>query len=788
MNDTVHIPRGPRALLATALVAVGTCTSVLALHGLIQAGPWLAAAWLSVLLVAAVVAGVRSVARTAWMPSLVGAIVALAGLLIRYGAPPGRIQVLPDLGSLRRTLATAHEGATVINASLVPMPPVRPAELLVVVGAVAVFLLADALAVALAVPALAGAAYATLWVPAIVLGFPASGWPLALTAIAYLLLLALSVTPTAASAATDRTRRISVAASAAIGVVIVSLVVGPAVAAFPGWASVALPDLGSGPVGPMRLSDDLDLRESLGQRSHQRVLTYTVTSPAAAVDDTVVPVPDATSPGPAASLPADGATPAPSASADTTPTVSAQLVGPLRAFTLVSFDGRQWAPPDNTAPVTRTEPGTILSPQAALAGTAPDASRGTLADVSLTVNALRDRHLPISTFPRTLDADGSWSYAASTDTVTGNRATSDGMQYAMVVEIPSLTADELKAAPTGDPGDDGASLEVPTTSHSEDIAAKAREVTASAKTPYEQALELQQFFRSTQNFTYDTRVAPARTEDAVWDFLQSRKGYCVQFASSMVLMARDLGIPARLAVGFLPGQSTGDGQTYTVTGHDSHAWPELYFAGYGWVRFEPTPAVQTGAPPIWSDPLSVGPSGPDRLDNVPQTGGAVTEGAGEDSTAATTAPPAQAEKSPWLAVVLTTVVVLLVAILVVVLVVRRQVRRGPELTPELAWARARRRLADAGVVWADSDTPRVAAASVRRQVEALSGRPLGQGADEALGSLAATIERERYSPRRPEVDAVTLDRWVVEVEAGVREALSERSRRDAVPSGPRAGS
>jgi len=780
MTPVVHIPRGPRALLATALVAIGTCTSVLALHGLIQPGPWLAAAWLSVLLVAGVVAGVRAVARTAWMPSLAGLVVAVCLLLIRYGAPPGRIQVLPDLGSLRRTVEAAHEGVDVINASLVPMPPVRPAELLVVIGALAVFLIADALAVPLGVPALAGLAYATLWVPAIVLGFPASGWPLALTAIAYLLLLALSVSPTSAAAASDRTRRVSVAASAAVGVVVVTVIVGPAVAAFPGWASVALPDLGSGPVGPMRLSDDLDLRESLGQRSQQRVLTYSVTDPRDAKGNTATP---SATKGATATDP----TPTPSATGSAT-TVSAQSVGPLRAFTLTTFDGRQWSPPDNTAPSSRTTPGTILSPDASIAGSKPDATRGTIADVQLTVNALRDRHLPISTFPRTLDADGAWSYAASTDTVTGNRATSDGMRYGMVVEIPTLTADELKTASIGDPGDGGASLAVPKTSHGDDIAAKAHEVTATATTPYEQALELQQFFRSTQNFTYDTKVAPARTDDAVWDFLQSKKGYCVQFATSMVMMARDLGIPARLAVGFLPGQSTGDGKTYAVTGHDSHAWPELYFADYGWVRFEPTPAVQTGSPPVWSNPLSVQQNDTSRPDNLEQHGGAATDAPQDDATSAPTTTTLPAQRSPWLAAVVTTVVVVLVAIVVVVLVLRRQTRRAPELTPERAWARARRRLTEAGVVWADSDTPRVAAAAVRHQVEQLSGQPLGEPAAGALTSLAATIEQERYAPRRPDVDPATLERWVSELETGVRESLSDRTRRGAVPSGPRAGS
>ena len=62
----------------------------------------------------------------------------------------------------------------------------------------------------------------------------------------------------------------------------------------------------------------------------------------------------------------------------------------------------------------------------------------------------------------------------------------------------------------------------------------------------------------------------------------------MQFASTMAVMARTLGIPARVAVGFAPGEKLAKGG-YLVGAHDAHAWPELYFQGVGWVRFEPTP-------------------------------------------------------------------------------------------------------------------------------------------------------------------------------------------------------
>ena len=81
-------------------------------------------------------------------------------------------------------------------------------------------------------------------------------------------------------------------------------------------------------------------------------------------------------------------------------------------------------------------------------------------------------------------------------------------------------------------------------------------------------------------------------------FLQTKRGYCVQFSSAMIMMARESGIPARMAVGFLPG--TPDGSERVVRVNDAHAWPELWFPELGWVRFEPTPGVRSGLPPTWT--------------------------------------------------------------------------------------------------------------------------------------------------------------------------------------------
>src|SRR5690606_21104862 len=123
--------------------------------------------------------------------------------------------------------------------------------------------------------------------------------------------------------------------------------------------------------------------------------------------------------------------------------------------------------------------------------------------------------------------------------------------------------------------------------------------------------------------------------------------------------SRTLDIPSRIGVGFLPGERAEDG-TYVVTGRLAHAWPELYFEGHGWVRFEPTPATQTGPPPVWADPftgISAPGSRPDEIGANPPaalpTGG---------PTAPTTGTPGTVEdtEGSWAPAVVTVGLVLLV--------------------------------------------------------------------------------------------------------------------------------
>jgi transglutaminase-like putative cysteine protease len=119
----------------------------------------------------------------------------------------------------------------------------------------------------------------------------------------------------------------------------------------------------------------------------------------------------------------------------------------------------------------------------------------------------------------------------------------------------------------------------------------AQQITAGQPTDYDKALALQNFFRS--EFEYSLEVQRGHSDDAISAFLRVRIGYCEQFAGTFAVMARAVGLPARVAVGFTQGELRPDGR-YHVLGKHAHAWPEVYFAGVGWVLFEPTPG--RGAP------------------------------------------------------------------------------------------------------------------------------------------------------------------------------------------------
>ncbi len=767
-SDAQPIGRGPRALVGSALAAGATSGSLLALSGLIEHGSWLSASVTGVVLLAALTATVRALTRSAWLPSVVGLVAAVVAIVVQYGGQRPGTPALSDTGAVGRVLALARAGFQLIQDSMVPMPAQRSAELIVVTAALGVFLLVDALAFGADFPALAALPLLAFWLPAVFLGFPTNGWPLFWTGLCYLLLLGLGSAPPVADAV--RLRQISAVVGGTVGVLVVALVAAPVLSALPTWAAVALPNLGSGPVGPLQLSDSLDLRDNLGTRSGQPVLTYTVSTPA-------VPAPDGATPTPAVGP----ATPTPSASPTGTLSATASVVGPLRAFTVDQFDGREWHRSD-TGVDAPWKPGQVLGGGPGTPTTIQPANPRVL-DVAVTVKNLEQSELPISTFARTVQIDGPWTYDATKDEVDGRRPTAAGQTYSMQVFVPVLTADDLATARVGTPPGSNDYLQLPDSAHINDVRATARQIVGGAQTPYAQAMALQSYLRSTANFTYDTRVPPATTNDAVWDFLQDRRGYCVQFATAMAIMARTLGIPTRVAVGFLPGDAvqTGNQFTYVVSGKQAHAWPELYFQGYGWVRFEPTPAQQTGQPPIWSDPLA-NQGGSSTIPND-----ALVPGQNPHSPGTATGPGtattggALGGYGPWLPVT-GTIVALLLAAMAAVVVTRRR-RGSTELTCEHAWHQLRRALdRRASITWSDATTPRAAVRLVQARLIEQTGGALDGPALDALTQLATAVEQERYAPRPRPTTSAELHHWLGSVRHAVEQRVSGPTRRDAAPT------
>jgi transglutaminase-like putative cysteine protease len=142
----------------------------------------------------------------------------------------------------------------------------------------------------------------------------------------------------------------------------------------------------------------------------------------------------------------------------------------------------------------------------------------------------------------------------------------------------------------------------------------AREIVQDAGSTYEKALAIQEYLRQ---FPYDLDVpVPPPGRDVVDFFLfDVQRGYCDYYGSAFVVLARAVGIPARLAIGYAMGGYSYERGCYVVVERDAHSWPEVYFGEYGWISFEPTAAFVTLERP--ADPIAPTVLGPRSVQPVP---------------------------------------------------------------------------------------------------------------------------------------------------------------------------
>lgn len=122
-----------------------------------------------------------------------------------------------------------------------------------------------------------------------------------------------------------------------------------------------------------------------------------------------------------------------------------------------------------------------------------------------------------------------------------------------------------------------------------EIRAEGAVLAGSVAQPYAKLTAIQDYLRK---LPYDLDTRPGHSYDALRRLFGTdpagQAGYAEQFAAAFAVLARSQGFPTRVAVGYLLNPAHKHGDTYTVTTHDAHAWPEVDLAGYGWVAFEPT--------------------------------------------------------------------------------------------------------------------------------------------------------------------------------------------------------
>ncbi|MCL2614931.1 MAG: DUF3488 and transglutaminase-like domain-containing protein, partial [Nocardioidaceae bacterium] len=403
----------------------------------------------------------------------------------------------------------------------------------------------------------------------------------------------------------------------------------------------------------------------------------------------------------------------------------------LRIAVLNRFTGTEWSSGDRTISADHRADGDVpLSP-----GLSPDVPRTAYPMEVHALRAFDSTWLPTAYPVSQIDASGDWRYDPATmDFMAAGGGSTAGLSYSMTAERLDLGdgGTWFQDAPAGAaPAED---LDVPSTVPRL-VHALARRLTKGAHDDFERARLLQDFFRVSGGFRYSlTRAPGGPVGQSMVQFLEpgpdGRIGYCEQFASAMALMARSVGIPARVAVGFLEPQRTGP-DTWEYTSHDLHAWPELYFEGAGWVRFEPTPAQRTGEAPAYSAlPSGHGPARHGHHHRTAPRRHQAKHPSSRPSPRHQSSPPARAHQSRpiatspaphraaggpggvvrWLATVVAALVLLALAVVAPSTIRRR--RRTTRLGggPEDLWTEILATAADLGIACPPGRSPREVAA------------------------------------------------------------------------------
>ncbi|MFP3465029.1 transglutaminaseTgpA domain-containing protein [Leifsonia sp. SIMBA_070] len=664
-----------------------------ALIGLIQGGGWWFALVGTAALVLATGAALRSIGVPRGVVPVLLAVECAAIMTAAFGRGTGLLGLFPTPATFAAWGQYLQQAMLSIYQQGTPADALPEFLFLVVGGGCLLALMLDILAVAIRTPAFTAVAIASvLVVPAALLGDGLDPIALAASAAAYLWLLRSDVR-TRRSA----TPRPGAAFSVGAAAVVVAVVLGGTAPGFEQGGATSFTAGGisiGGTVTPL-----VDLGKDLRRPAAVRALTYTTSA------------------------------------------ANGQY---LKLASLDQFTGSVWKHRERDTK--RLTDGSTIGAVAGLS----TAVKTTKITSTVEIDNMTSRWLPAPAPVRSVKGlSGTWSWDPDDLTIGGINSTTQNQKYTATSLILEPTADQLKAAGGFVPADVQRDLFLPPNMPSI-IEQTALTATKDALTEYDKAVALQDYFRD-NGFVYSTQTPLKQGFDGdgsrvIARFLEVKSGYCVHYASAMALMARTLGIPSRVAEGYLPGATSGGTATnpgeYTVTSDDLHAWPELYFAGVGWVPFEPTvgrgtvpdytrPQTDPAAPP----PTSASTSGAAPRALVP------TDPANPSGSASFTPQSSAQPIATGIGVALLAVAVLLIPAVWRRLRRRRRLR---ELTEEwggatIVWSELRDTVRDLGWSAPPTETPRVFAGRVSAAVAGTPG-------EEAVRRLLAELERDAYGP------------------------------------------
>ncbi|MFL6178276.1 MAG: transglutaminaseTgpA domain-containing protein, partial [Actinomycetes bacterium] len=552
-------------LMPSAAAAAAVILTTFALAPTLGDGPWFMATLVAVATVTVIGTLLRTLSWPRWLVTVCQGLALLLVITWMFAGDIAYFWVIPGPDVWDEFRLLAERGQEVINAEVAPITVTEGVQFLVVVGVALIAWIVDAVAVTWRQATLAGIPLLALYlVPAVVLpdGVP---WPLFLLAGAGWLLLLLTDgrrelakwgrpvegdAPSRMHAVGGTGRRLG-AAALAVAVVV----------------PIFLPSLDDGRFGFGSGEEDGNGPGS-ADTSEQRVTTL---NPITNLRRDLRLGPD---------------------SPVLTYSTTATSPDYLQVATLDAFDGFSWRLEELGASADQQVADGIPTPE----GLSDDVAQSS-ATYDIQINGLDGKRLPTPYPASKIDVAGDWRWDTDThDVFTPGDTSSLGVGYTVTEREISPTVEQLTNAPSPTTPD-STLTEIP-----DNTALVLKNlpfrITNGASSDYERAVMLQNWFRT--DFDYSLDTVGGNDNEALQQFLYDKSGYCEQFAATMALMARALDIPARVVVGYTPGSETSAG-VWQVSAHDAHAWPELWFEGIGWVRFEPTPGGgDGGSTPVYA--------------------------------------------------------------------------------------------------------------------------------------------------------------------------------------------